>query len=276
MHTVTNILQSMNLDEYAETAARKVCVYGQPFTGKTDLVGRLAETKRLWWFDLDDGIKTLLHSPRMKKEWFKNINVFRLPDTQLLPIGIDTVLRVIKGGECKICHLHGAVNCLVCTKNAPEKFSTINVNTFTNDDILVVDSGSQLASSIMCHISKKELAAEKWMDFSPGWDEYKKQGLVSNRVYSIFQHAPFNVCIITHEQLVKLEDGKQKIVPIGGTSEYSKEFAKFFDDVAYCDIVNGKHKVATSSTYRANILTGSRSGKELEKLELPSLLPLFE
>ncbi len=227
---------------------------------------------------MDDGIKTLLHSPRMKKEWFDNIELFPLPDTQIMPIGIDTLLRVVKGGLCRICHKHGAVNCLRCTKEAPDDFSNIDVSTFTNNDVLVVDSGSQLASSIMCHISRKELntADDKWMNFTPGWDEYKKQGVVSNRIYSILQHAPFNVIVITHEQLVKMEDNKGKLVPIGGTSEYSKEFAKFFDEVIYCEIVNKQHKFASSTTYNGNVVMGSRTGKELEKMEKPSLKLFFE
>lgn len=268
----------MKLTEYKESAARKICVHGDPKTGKTDLVGQLAEHKKLWWFDLDDGVKTLLHSPRMKKEWFDNIELFPLPDTQLLPIGIDTLLRVIKGGEHKICWRHGACGCLRCKTEAPNNFSTINVGTFTNNDIMVIDSGSQLASSIMCHISRKILAADgdKWMEFSPGWDEFKKQGIVSNRVYSILQHAPFNVIVITHSQVVKMEDGKNKLVPIGGTSEYSKEFAKFFDEVIYCEIVNRKHVFASSTTYSGNIVVGSRTGKELEKMEKPSLLEFFK
>jgi hypothetical protein len=268
----------MNLNDYKESAARKICVYGQPKTGKTDLVGQLAEHKKLWWFDLDDGIKTLLHSPRMKKEWFNNIELFPLPDTQLLPVGIDTLLKVVTGGLRKICHKHGAVNCLRCTKDAPTAFSSIDVGTFTNNDVLVIDSGSQLASSIMCHISRKELAAgdDKWMNFSPGWDEYKKQGLVSNRIYSILQHAAFNFIVITHDQVVKMEDKSVKLVPIGGTSEYSKEFAKYFDEIIYCEIVNKAHKFASSTTYSGSVVLGSRTGKELEKMEKPSLKLFFD
>ena len=266
----------MKLTEYKEKESRKICVYGSPGTGKTDLVCQLAEFKKLWYFDLDDGIKTALHSPRVKKEWLDNIELFSIPDTQLLPVGIDTLLRVVKGGLHKICHRHGAVNCLVCNKNHPTDFSSIDVGTFTNNDVLVIDSGSQLASSIMCHISRKQLASDNWMEYSPGWDEYRKQGIVSNRIYSILQHAPFNVIVVTHEQLIKMEDGKVKLSPIGGTREYSKEFSKFFDDIVYCEIVNKKHKFITSTTYSGSVVAKSRTGKALETMELPSLLELFK
>ena len=39
----------MKLTEFAPSAARKVLVYGPPKTGKTDLVGRLAEHYVLHW-----------------------------------------------------------------------------------------------------------------------------------------------------------------------------------------------------------------------------------
>jgi len=265
----------MKLTDYQQSAARKILVYGPPKSGKTDLVGQLAAEKKLWWFDLEDGIKTLLHSPRMKKEWFDNIELFSLPDTQTFPVAVETLLKVVKGGKQHICNLHGVVNCIACGRNAPNDFTDINVAEFTNGDVLVIDSVSQLASSIMNFIAKKQIAADNF-DWKPGWDEYAKQGFILNRIFSIMQQAPFNVVCISHEQLVEMEEpGKKKIVPIGGTSEFSKTFAKFFDDVVYCDIVNKKHKAASSTTYSGSIVLGSRTGKELEKMETPSLLELF-
>lgn len=266
----------MKLSDYQQSAARKILVYGPPKSGKTDLVGQLAAGKKLWWFDLEDGIKTLLHSPRMKKEWFDNIELFSMPDTQTFPVAVETLLKVVKGGKQDICHKHGVVNCIACKKDAPTAFTSINVGEFTNNDVLVVDSVSQLASSVMNFIAKKQIAADNF-DWKPGWDEYAKQGFILNRIFSIMQQAPFNFVCISHEQLVDMEEpGKKKIVPIGGTSEFSKTFAKFFDDVVYCDIVNKKHKAASSSTYSGSIVMGSRSGKELEKMETPTLLELFK
>ncbi len=264
----------MKLTAYAPSIARKILVYAPPKAGKTDLVGQLAEKKKLWWFDLEDGIKTLLHSPRMKKEWLENIELFRIPDTQTFPIAIQTMLKVIKGGECVICHKHGAVGCGICkAANAPT--SSINLSTFTNDDVLVIDSGSQLSASAMNYIQKDIIAKDNY-DVKPDWDDYAKQGRILDRVFSIMQQSPFNVVCITHENLVEMEDGKKKLVPIAGTSQFSKTFAKYWDDVVYCDIVNKKHKVASSTTYSGSIVLGSRTGKELEKMETPSLLKLFE
>ena len=43
------------------------------------------------------------------------------------------------------------------------------------------------------------------------------------------------------ETMVEMEDKEKKIVPIGGTSNASKVFAKYFDDVVYLELVNKQH-----------------------------------
>lgn len=265
----------MKLTDYQQTAGRKILVYGQPKTGKTVKVAELAEKKRLWWFDLEDGIKSALSSPTVKKEWLERIEYFHIPDTQIFPIAARTLLKVVKGGDKSICHKHGAVDCVLCKKDAPTAFTTINLDKFTNDDVLVIDSVSQLAASAMNDIQSKVIQADKF-DQKPDWDDYFNQGRIMDRIFSIMQQAPFNVVAISHEQMVEQEDKTKKIVPIGGTSQFSKTFAKYFDDVVYCEIVNKKHVAATSSTYKANVMTGSRAGKEIEKSTTGgSLLELF-
>lgn len=254
----------MNLDEYAPSAARKILVYGPPKSGKTALAGKLAEIKRLHYFDGENSIKTLLNPDMLNPEFRKNITVYRMPDTQHFPVFADTLLKVLKGGDIKICHPHGVVSCPKCSREAPDAFTVINVDKFTLDDVLVLDSVSQLAASVMHRITAEQIKKDN-NDYKPTWDDYYKQGFVLDRIFSITQAAPYNIVCISHEQLVEMENGKKKLVPIGGTSNFSKTFAKYFDDVVYCDIVNGKHLAASSSTYMPNIITGSRTGKVIEK-----------
>jgi hypothetical protein len=265
----------MKLTDYAQSAARKILVYGPPKAGKTELVGTTAESKKLHWFDLEDGAKTLLHSPRIKKQWLDNINYYHVADTQVFPAAVDTLLRVIKGGPISICHAHGSVNCVKCKPLGEAGSSTIDVSKFGPDDVLVIDSVSQLAASVMNYIQRDVILKDNF-DKKAEWDDYAKQGRIMDRIFSILQQAPFNVVAISHEQLVEQEDGRKKLVPIGGSSQFSKTFAKYFDDVVYCEVVNKKHRVATGTTYSSSIITGSRTGKELEKIENPSLLELFK
>lgn len=262
----------MKLTDYEQSAARKIIVYGPPKTGKTDLVGQLAEKKKLWWFDLEDGVKTLLASPRMKREWFDNIELFKIPDTQINPIACRTFLKMFKAGTHEICHMHGAVGCPLCKKDGAPSTS-INLSSFTNNDILVIDSATQLAQSAMNDIQKKVIMADEF-DKKPSWDDYFNQGRIMDRIFSIVQQANFNVVVISHETMTEMEDGSKKIVPVGGTREFSSKFAKYFDDVIYCEIVNKRHNYSCSSTYKNNVISGSRTNRELNK-DKPNLLELF-
>jgi hypothetical protein len=70
-------------------------------------------------------------------------------------------------------------------------------------------------------------------------------------------------------------DGKPKIVPTAGTRNFSRNTAKYFDEVFYCEVRNKKHVVGSSTTYANNILTGSRSGQVTEGDSEASLLPIF-
>lgn len=144
----------MKLTDYKEKLARKVLVYGAPKTGKTDFVGQLAKTKKLWWVDLEDGVKTLLHSPRMTPEMLGNIELLRIPDTQINPIGCRTLLKMIKGNPGTVCETHGAWVCPICGKLPDAEKVAINLSEFTNNDVLVIDSVSQLAASAMNDIQK--------------------------------------------------------------------------------------------------------------------------
>lgn len=265
----------MNLDEYSPSAVRKILVYGPPKSGKTALVGKLAARKKLWWFDGEDGVKTLLNPQMLDPRHRANVNVFRIPDTQHFPVFISTILRVLKGGEQKICHKHGVAACPSCAKDPLAQHSVINVDTFGPDDVLVLDSVSQLAASCMHFICSAAIKAGK-DDYKPDWEDYRKQGFLLDRVFSILQAAPYHVVCISHEQLVEMEDGRKKLVPIGGTSNFSKTFAKYFDDVAYCDKVNNKHVAYSSSTYSNNIITGSRAGVAIEQKPELGLLALFD
>ena len=76
--------------------------------------------------------------------------------------------------------------------------------------------------------------------------------------------------------MVEMEDKRQRIVPILGTGNFSKTCPKYFDDVVYCDKVNNKLKQFSSATHANNIITGSRTGKMVEKENSRGLIELFE
>jgi hypothetical protein len=277
----------MNFDDYAKTKEasndptvvqgpppRHILVYGPPKSGKTAAIGQLASKYRLWVVVLEDSVKTLLNPAIFKPEWRKNLELIRVPDKQTYPMGIETLLKILKSGKTTICHDHGKVTCPVCAKNPAASFTTICLDDFRTDtDILVIESYSQVAESAMNYIMRNSIAKDDF-DAKAGWDEYGKQGRILERIGSTIQVAPFNVIVSTHEMMVEMEDGSKKIVPIGGTSNVSKVFGKYFDDIVYCEIVNKTHRLISSTTAKSNVLAGSRTGKELKPGD--SLLQLFE
>lgn len=252
---------------------KRALVYGPPKVGKTEWVGKLAEKFNLIWFDCENGHDTLFKLP---KEWQERIELIVLPDSRSFPIAIETMLKVIKGGPVSICEEHGKVSCPRCTdiktRKAKEGCAVVDVelNKLSNDTIVVVDSLTQITNSAISHITKG-----KPDDYKPNWDDWGHLGKLMDMFLSHVQVAPYNIVCISHESAVEMQDGKEKIVPTAGTRNFSRNSAKYFGEVLYCEVVNKQHKIASSTTYRNNILTGSRAGKELEADKEAKLVDLF-
>jgi hypothetical protein len=64
-----------------------------------------------------------------------------------------------------------------------------------------------------------------------------------------------------------------KLFPVCGTSNFSRNCPRFFDDVVYVELKNKKHTATCSTTYANNITAGSRLGHSIG--EDMSLLSLF-
>jgi hypothetical protein len=273
----------MKLTQYKPSAARHIMIYGPPKVGKTKAILDLIKSGfKLWYVDGEDGIKTAFGVDAAGKRWFtdeelNNIELIHLPDTMTYPIMGETLLKILKGGECRICYDHGKIDCPICKKNELANITVINVDTFTPKDILVIDSVTQLGNSFIFHIKKNDIAkAVMADDLKLDWDEWQKQGFLLDRVFSIVQNAPFNVIAASHEEMAKMTDKSENIAPKMGTRNFSRNSAKYFDDVVYLDKVNNKLKMFSAATYRDNVITGSRSGKLVEKEGSRGLVELFE
>lgn len=255
----------MKLSAYKPSATKRILVYGAPKTGKTVLVGQLAEKLELKWFDLENGAASLLSNVQAK--YHDNIELFQIPDTKVMPIAAETILKVFSGVKCIICEEHGKVNCPICKNTGTE----ICLNDLKLNQAVVIDSATQLTSSVMNHIARG-----KPDDYRPDWEDWRMQGALLDKIFSMIQQASYNVIVISHESLVEMEDKKMKIVPVAGSSNFSKTFAKYFDEVIYCELVNKGHRFGSSTGYAMNVLSGSRSNISTEKMTTASLLPFFE
>jgi len=257
----------MKLTEKKLSKTHRVLIYGEPKSGKTELAARLAASFNLHFFDLENGFETLLKLPHDQQE---RVELISIPDTKVFPIAIETMLKVITGVAVEICEEHGKVGCALCKKdNKPT--TRICLNELTENDIVVVDSLTQLSNSAMNHLTKNESDTYK-----PEWTDYRNQGQLLDKFLSQVQQARFNIVCITHVVETELEDGKKKLVPVCGTTAFSRNTAKYFDHVVYCEVKNKKHNFASSTTYANNVLTGSRTDISLETKDAPTLLDIFK
>jgi len=256
----------MKLSQRIASKSHRVLLFGPPKSGKTQLAGELSKEYNLLWFDLEAGIDTLLKLPNEQKE---RIEVVTLPDTRSYPIAIETMLKVIKGAKSEICEKHGKVSCGLCKKeNLP--FISIELSSLPLDTIVVVDSLTQLTNSAISHITRNQPE-----DYKLNYDDWGNLGKLMDTFLSHVQQSGFHVVCISHETETEMEDGKMKLVPTAGTKAFSRNTAKYFDEVIYCEVKNKKHLAASSTTYNGNILTGSRSGSVLESQSEASLIPIF-
>lgn len=252
---------------------KRALVYGPPKSGKTELVGNLAEEFELVWFDLENGSDTLL---KMPDSWKERVEVIKLPDTRGYPIAIETCLKVIKGDEVFICAEHGKASCPKCmdikTKAAKDggEITRVCLKELGPKQAVVFDSLTQLTNSAIANITRN-----KPDDYKLTYDDWGNLGKVLDTFLSYVQNAPYNVICISHENAVEMQDGKEKLVPTAGTRNFSRNSAKYFGEVVYCEVANKKHKFASSTTYKNNVLTGSRAGKAMEDKEGSKLLELW-
>jgi hypothetical protein len=179
------------------------------------------------------------------------------------------MLKVIKGAKHEVCEKHGKVACAVCKKESAP-FTTVELSSLPLDTIVVVDSLTQLTNSAISHITKNQPE-----DYKLNYDDWGNLGKLMDTFLSHVQQSGFHIVCISHETETEMEDGKMKLVPTAGTKAFSRNTAKYFDEVIYCEVKNKKHIAASSTTYNGNILTGSRSGSTLETQLEASLIPIF-
>jgi hypothetical protein len=266
---LTELLKASNLKK----PNHSILLYGPPKTGKTRLVGTAAKIKeldRIYWIDLENGSETLLHMGLTEEEMGK-IELIRIPDTRETPRGCETVLKMFSSKEdIRICSLHGKVNCVECKTNKEEGETIFNLRKCTHKDLVIIDSGSQLGDS-----SLAMACLGKSGDYKPGWDEYGLSNKWLGDILSVIQQATFtNFVVITHEMIIEEEINgikRDKIIPLMGTRAFCGKVAKYFGTVVYTELKLGKHAAGSSSTYKANHITGSRVNVKIENAKEPTM-----
>lgn len=262
----------MRLSDLAKATAlvkpnHSILVYGPPKSGKTRLIGTAAqipEIERIFWFDTENGAETLLNMG-LDEQALAKIILFKLPDTRENPVAIETMLKAFSAKQpIAICDEHGVVNCIHCKQGATFQGELFRLADCTHNDLVVVDSGSQLGDSAVNATCKGKPA-----DYKPGWDEYGLSGKWLGDILTIMQQAHHtNFVVATHEIALEGDDGKDRMYPLIGSKNFSMKVAKYFGTVVYAHMKMNKHAAGSSSTYRSDVLTGSRVNAKIESSEL--------
>lgn len=264
----------MNLLDLKKASAvvqpnHSVLMYGPPKSGKTVLAGTAAaipEIEKIYWLDLENGVEALLHSG-LTDEQLAKIVLIKITDTRDDPYAIETILRTFTSKTpLNLCEAHGRLDCAEC-KKAGNPFFQWHLKQATHNDLVVIDSGSQLGDSALAAacLGKGEL-------YKPQFDDYGKVNKWLGDVFSVVQQCRnTNFVVLTHELAMEDDEGKDKIFPLIGSKQFSMKCSKYFGTVAYIHKKGGKHVAGSSSLYRADLMSGSRIGVALEKSKTPNM-----
>lgn len=259
------------LPETQASSAHHLCVYGDPKTGKSTLVSKLAEAGyNLIWVSVDKGHSVLYKLPQAAQE---RIDLIRLPDTRDFPVGIDTCLKIATGAKLKICDIHGQVDCSHCKRTLNSAWSEVHCRAHDNNTIIVFDNISQVADSAM------NFATEGKPDgYKSGYDEFRLQGFLMNKFLTDLQQADFHSICIAHVCETTMEDDAKKLLPWIGSVPFSRQAGKYFDHMIYMNVKNKKHIAGSSTVFDMRAVTGSRTDVVIEKDEgkAPSLVPIMK
>lgn len=270
----SSLMSIPSLIETSDDEYEHACIYGDAGMGKTLAVCLLSEFYHIIYFDGDKGLKTAIRT--LPPEMQSRIHPIRIPDNTSNPMFYGTMLKVITGRQIKLCVGHGIVDCPICAISGGQTV-TIALNKLPKNWIAGMDSITQFVASACAAINKKATGKSDTVDeFKFTFDEWGVLRQITEKFGNYLKDLECQFFSVSHTLLTKTEDEKSsKVVPIGGTENASRAFAKYFSTVVNCRIVNNKHVYATSSTYNAGVTTKSRSNVKLESEKIPSLLHLL-
>lgn len=261
------------------TSGQSFLLYGPSGSGKTTLASTIAKLpgiRNIYWFDLENGSEVLFHQPFTNEELSK-VTLFKIKDSKLKPLACETLLNLTNSSTPqRICFEHGKINCKHpdCTKSTSSIL--LDFNSLGPSDAIVIDSGTQLASSFLS-LATLNLPPEAKLER----DHYGAQGRWLDTVLSGLQAlSSTNVVFITHEYILEevslLGKKTESYIPQVGTRNFSETVAKYFSHVVRCSVKQGKMHTTSLPLKETGVRASSRSGVDSSLTYPPSLVPFFD
>ena len=252
------------------SSSHAILIYGDSGCGKTRLAATAATIpalNRIYYIDLENGSDTILNMG-LPDEALGKIQLYKICDTRKDPHAMSTMLKMFSAREdISLCEEHGRINCLECTRTK-KPTQIFNLTKMTHNDLVIIDSGSQLADCGVNALLKGQpedaiLQIQEW-------------GTVNNWLKSILQTVQAgrytNVVVLTHVLYDEEYSGtginktliRTKIYPLMGTKTFSTQVGKYFGTIVHLEVKNKKHVGGSSTVYALNTQTKSRLGIKVE------------
>lgn len=238
---------------------QKVIIYGESGTGKSLMAMLLAQKYKLLYMDLENGSDVV---ELVNPDWWDNINLVTIQDTPKKPNALEAMLYFWDDEPGYVCWDHGKWKCPKCLRS--ENKTDLRLSEVEKDTVVVVDSLSQLNTSTNNHIANK-MNYKLFEGDKFEWDDWGKNGQIMARILTGIQSARCHVIVISHEAEIEQNDGKKKLTPIGGTTNFSRGVPKYFSHVIRTSNFGGQLIAASSVSDAKKFIAKSRGNVDMSK-----------
>lgn len=245
-------LKELNVDN----TPQRVLLYSAPKCGKSVASGMLAKHFKVIFIDLENALSALVNN--IPDEFKSNIEYIKLNDSQDNPVATNLLPKILKGGKVRFCTRHSKEVCVECRRDATATYEEVELGKLGTETVVVIDSFTQLTDSVIGKVTE-DLSVDEKLQF----DHWGEVGRRLAKLCSTIQVAPYHIVATSHEQIVKMPDGKEKLIPTLGSRNSSKSVGRYFDHLIRMEVRNRDFMSYSAQGTQVNALVGSRSNLDL-------------